>query len=89
MAPTPKPTIGRIVHYFPNDAARIDITRLSAGNSIVAGEPIAAVIVKVWTDTMVNLKLLTDGRHDVWMTSVPYSELPGGNSTWAWPEMVR
>lgn len=29
-----------------------------------------AIIVRVWNEHAVNLKVLTDGENDVWMTSV-------------------
>lgn len=41
-----KPTVGRVVWYWP-----------STGDTIVhnAGEPLAGVVAKVWSDTCVNL----------------------------------
>ncbi|MBF9263569.1 Gp49 family protein [Paracidovorax cattleyae] len=42
-----KPTVGRVVHFFP--ATSDDLYR--------NGEPVAATIVRVWTDTCVNLAL--------------------------------
>lgn len=40
-----KPTVGRIVHYFPG----------SADSLYVQGKPLAALITSVWSDTCVNL----------------------------------
>jgi hypothetical protein len=75
-----KPSIGRIVHYIPADEEK----RANNGTS-----PIAAVIVAVWSDTCVNLKLLTDGTADIWKTSVLLLEGPDDETAvyrWKWPE---
>lgn len=58
-----KPTIGRIVHFKVPEYLKNQI----AGNK---SEILPAVIVAVCSDTMVNLKVLTDGIHDLWVTSV-------------------
>ena len=42
-----KPTVGRVVHYHPY----ITDTELA----FTVGEPLAAIITKVWTDRMVSL----------------------------------
>ena len=45
-----KPTIGRIVWYYPNGYPLGDGER-----TVSLSEPRAAIIVKVWSDRMVNL----------------------------------
>lgn len=76
------PTVGRIVHYVLPDQH-------------VRGTIRPAMIVRVWSATMVNLQVFTDGTNDrldagstvapVWRTSV--SEDPEGKpGTWHWPE---
>lgn len=69
-----KPSIGRIVHYYPHDGDRFGET----------GEPIAAVVVRVWTDECVNLRLLTDTTDTPWITSVRYDE-SHAECSWSWP----
>lgn len=76
-----KPTIGQIVHYIPT---RDEKLANNGGTS-----PIAAVVVAVWSDVCVNLKLITDGPVDIWKTSVMQSA--GGideesGRCWKWPE---
>lgn len=82
-------TVGRIVHLFPNEYHREFIQKTSGGNLLVAGEPVAAVIVRVWNPDMVNLKVITDGRHDVWLPSVGSPKFMGThesrNTYWDWP----
>lgn len=83
-----KPTIGRIVHYFPT--ADDSKALMAMGGNYGLDRPIPGVIVAVWSDTCVNLKLLTDGPYDLWKTSVsqrtgePTEENPQ-QYTWDWP----
>ncbi|MEA2722608.1 MAG: hypothetical protein QOH59_379 [Gemmatimonadales bacterium] len=78
----PLPSIGRQVHYVLPDGPH-------------AGEHRPATIVRVWSGTMVNLQVLSDGSNDgqgyehglVWVTSVDYSDDPRPRS-WHWPEFV-
>lgn len=74
-----KPTIGRIVIFHPG------VNDKEASSNGATEVP--AVIVRVWNDTCVNLKVLTDGPTDLWRTSVttgptvPNQE----DSYWSWP----
>jgi hypothetical protein len=70
-----KPSIGRIVHYYPTH-----------GDSAAAkiGTPIAAVIVNVWSDECVNLRLITDGDDMPFITSVCLDE-DHTEMSWDWP----
>lgn len=75
-----KPSIGRIVHVIAD--------RAKNNGSDVA----AAVITRVWNDTMINVKVLTDGDKDYWQTSINlYDERPQDDSivraAW-WPPRV-
>lgn len=71
-----KPTLGRTVHYMLPD-----------GRS--KGQLRPAVIVRCWSDTCVNLRVLLDGDNDdgaqEWATSRIEGTDPG---TWRWPERV-
>lgn len=73
-----KPSIGRTVHFV-----------LDSGPN--KGEDRPAVIVRVWTDELVNLQVITDGPNDgldaiVWKTSIQFSEDTSKTPTWHWPE---
>lgn len=74
-----KPTIGRIVHFV------LDPTK----------SPIAAIIVAVWTDTCVNLRIFQDGSNtqpnqwDEWQTSKTFDDsVTPASGTWHWPPKV-
>lgn len=85
-------TIGRIVHLHPNAHHRKYIDEMARGNPIDPTQPVPAVIVRVWGPEMVNLKVLTDGKHDVWLTSIGSETFKGPdespNSYWSWPARV-
>mgnify|MGYP001578508912 CR=1 FL=1 len=57
------PKIGEIVLYWVNDS---DSPELRYNYASV----LPAMIVQVWTDVTVNLKVFTDGPIDTWKTSV-------------------
>lgn len=72
-----KASIGRTVHYV-----------LDRGPN--TGDHRPAVIVRVWTDTLVNLQVITDDENDKlnpveWRTSVSLDD-SAKNATWHWPE---
>lgn len=73
-----KPTIGRIVIYKTNQADR-ELFR-DLGDNIVMELP--AIIVNVWSDTCVNLKVITDGKLDLWRMSINQGD---GEYNWNWP----
>jgi hypothetical protein len=74
-----KTTIGRIVHYNVDLVNDPDEIR----NNVAIVLP--AVIVCVFTDDCVNLKILTDGPVDVWKTSVVRGNFAG---QWDWPPIL-
>lgn len=78
VAIVPKPSIGRIVIYKVSSE---DKTGVGHNNA----EAVPAVIVRVWSDTCVNLHVLTDGPNTLWKTSV---SLGDGPSQWSWPPRV-
>lgn len=43
------PTIGRVVHYFPSEADRLE------GMEVHSDAPCTALVVYVWSDTCINL----------------------------------
>jgi hypothetical protein len=70
-----KPTIGRIVIFNMPDYLKNGVN----GNK---SEKLPAIIVAVWSETTVNLKVLTDGLNDLWVTSVSLGDAEGN---WNWP----
>jgi hypothetical protein len=67
----PKASLGRIVIYAPTDSERSN-----GANSL------PAMIVRVWSDICVNLKVFADGDHSYWKTSVTQGTAQG---QWMWP----
>jgi hypothetical protein len=55
------------------------------GNQVNLGDKFPMVIIRVWSDTLVNGQVLLDGNDTFWTTSV---SLGVGNGTWDWPERV-
>lgn len=76
-----KPTIGRIVIYRTTEEDKINFR--STYDNVV--DQLPAVIVNVWNDTLVNLKVLTDGKTDLWKTSISQGEYEG---QWSWPVVI-
>lgn len=70
-----KPTTGRIVNFRMTE----DLKNRVNGNK---QDVLPAIIVAVWSDTVVNLKVITDGINDLWVTSVPYGD---AQYNWSWP----
>jgi hypothetical protein len=77
-----QPSIGRVVHYVLPDGR-------------YPGEHRPAFIVKVWSETHVNLQVFVDGTNDytdyngsVWVTSVAFDPSGEQPRSWHWPERV-
>lgn len=80
-----KPTLGRIVHavFDHGDSHRGQVTR-------------PAIIVRVWSDEMVNVQAFTDGGYGqstndnrppvLWLTSLHYDSAGDKVGTWHWPQ---
>lgn len=64
-----KPSLGRIV------LTRVDPRQNNGSNEA------PAVIVRVWNDESVNLKVLLDNDSDLWLTSVKLVEEPPSEPT--------
>lgn len=80
-----KPTVGRIVHYV--------LSEQDGTYSQNVGQHRPALIVRVWSETCVQLQVFTDGKNDradgaglVWVTSVHPDENEKLPRTWHWPE---
>lgn len=65
-----KPTIGRVVWYFPSD---YDLSGIQAGTVMQrhSDQPFDAHVVYVWSDTCVNLVVLDHDGNMFKRTSVP------------------
>lgn len=57
------------------------------GNVVNAGDTYPAIVVRCWTDDMVNLQVLLDGNDTYWATSVHESHQPNAGF-WHWPPRV-
>jgi hypothetical protein len=87
------PTPGRIVHYCLTSADAAAFNRFGAANRMQEGDILPALIVRVWSDHTVNLRVFADGPAgaDQWMTSRERGDqiegvpVPG---RWLWPERV-
>jgi len=73
-----KTTIGRIVVYKTTKSDRE--TAKVIGNNVQ--EELPAIIVSVWNDTLVNLRVLSDGNSLEWKTSIIQGD---GEGQWNWP----
>ena len=82
-----KPTIGRIVHYtFPNTFAGTGQSREGQSRTV------PAIIVAVWSDTCVNLRVFQDGEHPpLWKTSVVLKQSEDDLTCeyWEWPAIPQ
>ncbi len=74
-----KPTIGRIVIYRLTDADK-EYLRDAQANSIPVNvsEELPAVIVAVWSENCINVKVFVDGiTNSIWKTSINEGTQPG------------
>ena len=79
-----KPTVGRVLHYYP---AKSD------PGGIAPGGPLAAIVSWVWGDTCVNLCVIgSDGRTFA-RTSVPLAQdgeaMPDAGGYCVWPPHLK
>jgi hypothetical protein len=76
MAEQKVPSIGRVVHYNVTEDERENCNYASV---------LPAMIVRVWSDECVNLKVLNDEKEDFWRTSAVLGDQEG---EWFWPPYV-
>ena len=65
-----KPTIGRIVIYKLNQNDKDRLKEMGSTNPNNGADEAPAIVVRVWSDTCVNLKVICDGAENLWRTSV-------------------
>lgn len=75
-----KPSIGRIVHYKPTEA---QIKEMNDHPNCNTAKVLPAIIVAVWDEQCVNLKVICDGEINLWVTS---SKQGDGEYEWNWPQ---
>ena len=78
-----KPTLGRTVIYHTTEQDREEM-RLNPECNVQKDLP--AIIVAVWSDECVNLKVICDGNMELWKTSVT---LGTDEYNWSWPEIKK
>lgn len=82
-----KPTIGRVVIYNTTEA---DQAKMRAAGTLNGGcnvqDKLPAIIVAVWSETCVNLKVIADGNLDLWVTSANQGDALGN---WDWPVIEK
>lgn len=78
-----KPTVGRIVIYNTTEKEREALSMLSNNSS----KQLPAVVVGVWGESCINVKVMVDGNHaDLWKTSINNGDAEGN---WNWPVIAR
>jgi hypothetical protein len=80
-----KPTIGRIVIYKLTDADKAKLKELGRHNPNNGAEEAPAMVVRVWSDICVNLRVILDGDDTLWVTSASLGDQP---RQWQWPPRV-
>lgn len=89
------PSVGRIVHYHPADTH--GKTASEAGLRVRKGQPYAAIVTHVWSDTCVNLRVIDDATYLLGsgsaLPSVSSCTLgdpasPPEHGYWSWPPRV-
>jgi hypothetical protein len=70
-----KPKIGQIVNYQVRDDQKEWMQKNQSTQNVQSNLP--AIIVAVWSETCVNLKVITDGKEDLWVTSALNGSAPG------------
>lgn len=77
-----KPTIGRIVIYHTTEE---DKEKMRLAPNCNEANHLPAIIVAVWSDTLVNLSVIYDGNYiDPWKTSINEGI---GQGEWSWPKI--
>lgn len=82
-----KPSIGRIVIYKTTQVERDHMQSLSnSGVPTNISSELPAIIVAVWSENCINVKVIVDGRQqDILKTSISFGENEGQLH---WPERV-
>jgi len=73
-----EPTPGRIVIFKLADYQKANPEFQNNGS-----DTCPAIVVRAWSATCVNLRLLTNGPNTPWVTSVLFGTEDG---QWSWPE---
>jgi hypothetical protein len=80
-------TIGRVVIFKTTEQQQDAMRKASLlGRSCNASDELPAIVVAVWSQNVINLKVLLDGIGDIWVTSVSEGDQPG---QWHWPVIEK
>lgn len=79
-----RPTIGRVVVYKLTDYDKEQL-KAHSDNPNNGADEAPAIVVRVWGDACVNLRVLLDGDQTLWVTS---ALLGDGPRQWQWPARV-
>lgn len=80
-------SIGRTVIYKTTDAQQDAMRKASSlGRSCNVTDELPAIVVAVWSQSAINLKVILDGIGDIWVTSVSEGDQPG---QWHWPVIEK
>lgn len=77
-----KPTIGRVVIYNTTEEDKAS-ARKNFDNVV---QQLPAIIVNVWSDTCINVRVFSDGGSMLWKTSINQGDQPG---QWNWPVIQK
>lgn len=83
-----KPTIGRIVIYNTTAQDRQNMREFYSKTSLSQNVPhqLPAVIVAVWSESLINAKVIMDGDGpDLWKTSINHVDEFNKEGFWNWP----
>ena len=81
-----KPTIGRTVVYKTTEADRnLMKAKGDTDGRCNVQQELPAVVVAVWSEECVNLKVNLDGDGEIWKTSINQGDEEGH---WSWPARV-
>ena len=82
VSPEPKVSIGRIVHYKVSGEVH-EGPAVNAQGRIRRGDLLPAMVVRIITSDVVNLKVMCDGPYDAWIPGVEHGDRAG---EWNWPQ---
>jgi hypothetical protein len=77
------PTLGRLVLFTCDSLNATEWNRRNDGQIIKPGDQLPAMVVKVWTPQVVDLRVFRSAATDGWVASVGEGT---GDRNWSWPQ---
>lgn len=66
-----------------------DGSQLHVGNPVKAGDIFPLIVVRVWSNSLVNGQVVLDGNDTYWVTSIAEADLDADpQGRWFWPPRV-